>query len=448
MQRFDTIVVGAGAAGLVAGFRAAECGQKTLLLEKNARAGTKILMSGGTRCNLTHATDRKGIVDAFGEQGPFLHSALAAFSPQDTIQTIESQGVKTKIEPGGKVFPVSNQAADVLRALLQRLDQSGCTLALSEPVIALRAEKTNAPDGGFCIQTPHRQLLTDRVILTTGGQSYPGCGTTGDGYRWLRAMGHTLVPPRPALTPITTDEPWIHQLKGLTIPDVQLRILQDLEPGASPTCQATDAVPPSPARRRANSQRRRRTPPWLDERRGSFLFTHFGMSGPVALDISRTIARHPLPDSLSLLCDFAPQVDSTTLDRQIRAAWATHGKKQVVHPLSQCVPRRLAECLLEALAIDPQLRAAEVNKHARQSIVQRIKGWPVRVRGTRGFRKAEVTAGGVVRDEVDSRTMASRIVPGLYIAGELLDLDGPIGGYNFQAAFSTGYLAGQSQSNP
>src|SRR5436305_3107021 len=219
-QAEEVVVVGAGAAGLMAAIRAAERGRRTLLLEKNRQPGVKILMSGGTRCNITQATDNRGIVAAYGPPGRFLHSALAALSVEATIDFFEAEGVATKVEETGKVFPVSNRAADVLGALLRRLQRSGATLALDEPLLDLRRSEV-----GFTLLTPKRTLHAARAVLTTGGQSYPGSGTTGDGYRLAAQFGHTIIPPRPALVPITTSAPWVAELRGLTLPDVAFRVL-------------------------------------------------------------------------------------------------------------------------------------------------------------------------------------------------------------------------------
>src|SRR5689334_5893131 len=210
-ERADIVVVGAGAAGLVAAIRAAECGRRVLLLEKNRKPGVKILMSGGTRCNITHATDNRGIVEAYGPPGRFLHSALAALSVQDTLDLFHAEGVGTKVEETGKVFPVSDRAVDVLDALLRRLRRSGATLALAEPVLDL-----DATADGFTVAMPSRTVSCRSVILTTGGRSYPGCGTTGDGYRLAQKFGHTVVPTRPALVPISSPEGWVAGLRGVT----------------------------------------------------------------------------------------------------------------------------------------------------------------------------------------------------------------------------------------
>src|SRR5262245_332169 len=209
---FDVIVLGAGAAGLMAAIHAAERGKRTLLLEKNRKPGVKILMSGGTRCNITHDCDNRGIVAAYGAPGKFLYSPLAALSVRDTIAFFESEGVPTKIEETGKVFPVSNKATDVLEALLRRLRRSGATLALGEPATDLRKSEDS-----FAITTPQRLLSTPRVIVTTGGQSYPGSGTRGDGYAFTSRFGHAIVPPRPALVPLTVRANWVGELRGVTL---------------------------------------------------------------------------------------------------------------------------------------------------------------------------------------------------------------------------------------
>ncbi len=402
----DVAVIGAGAAGLVAAIRSAECGARVLLLEKNRRPGVKILMSGGTRCNITHATDNRGIVDAYGPPGRFLHSALAALSVQDTIDLFEQEGVATKVEETGKVFPVSNRASDVLEALLRRLDRSGAQLLTEEPLRELTPE-----DGGFVLTTAKKVRRARRIILTTGGQSYPGSGTTGDGFVVAARLGHTIVTPRPALVPITVSVPWVRELRGVTVPDTGVRILEGLQP--------------------------------LAARRGSLLFAHFGLSGPVILDVSRVVSGHARPGSLEVELDFVPAIKESALDEAVRTETAAAGKRQLAAVLSPWLPRRLAEALLPAAGLPVDRKAAALSRTERSAVVAAMKRLHLPITGTLGFGRAEVTAGGVALDEVDSRSMQSKRVPGLYLAGEILDLDGPIGGYNFQAAWSTGWLAGE-----
>jgi predicted Rossmann fold flavoprotein len=408
MEQFDVVIIGSGPAGLMAGCRAALRGRRTLVLEKNRRAGVKILLSGGTRCNLTHATDCRGIVAAFGPSGRFLHSALAALGPQQLLDLFDAEGVPTKTEANGKVFPASDRAADVLDALLRRLDSSGCTLALEEPLHDIQPH-----EDGFQLITAARTILAEKVILATGGQSYPQCGTTGDGYRWAAALGHTIVEPRTALVPITTHAGWVTALQGITIPDAAVKVVE------------SDGT-------------------YLAEQRGAVLFAHFGLTGPAILDVSRAVSRHSSPTTLLLQCDFLPEINQQELAQMLQQECQAAPRKQLSVILARWIPHRLAESLVEIAQLSPDLRAAELSKRQRQDLVTMVKRQPIPVAGTMGFRKAEVTSGGVSLDEVDSRTMESRLVKNLLFAGELLDLDGPIGGYNFHAAFSTGWLAGEN----
>lgn len=402
MNSYEVIVIGAGAAGMFAAARAAQRGRRVLLLEKNRKTGVKILMSGGSRCNLTHATDRRGIVEAFGRQGRFLHSPLAALGPDELIALFNAEGVATKVEPTGKVFPVSDRALDVAAACQRMLIESGAQLALDEPVLSLIHEGE-----GFELQTTKQTVNASRVVLTTGGQSYPGCGTSGDGYAWAKTLGHKIVPPRPALAPLTTNATWVHKLQGVTLADARLSIT---EPDKKP----------------------------VDARRGSLLFTHFGLSGPVAMDLSHVITERPSADWIAV-CDFAPD----TTEQSLLERLATGGSTALAL-LTEFSPKSLAEALCEQTGVPPEKRLAELSKRDRRALADALKRQPISIAGTLGFKKAEVTAGGVALDQVDSRTMESKISPGLFLAGEVLDLDGPIGGYNFQAAFSTGWLAGES----
>jgi predicted Rossmann fold flavoprotein len=389
---------------LMAVTHAAERGRRVLLLEKGKKPGVKILMSGGTRCNITHDCDNRGIVEAFGPNGKFLHSALAYFGVKETVQYFHDEGVMTKIEETGKIFPVSDRALDVLQALLRRLTRSGATLAITEP-----AKEIDAIDGGFRITTPLRTITAPKVLITTGGLSFPGCGTTGDGYGFAKKFGHTIVPTRPSLVPVTVDVDWVKDLSGLTMPDVTVRVMLEAKALAS--------------------------------RRGSLLFAHFGLSGPVALDVSRAVSGHGKPRELALEFDLLPGVPEADVQNYLQAESLAQGKKQLASVLAEKLPRRICDHLLTLTGQAVDRRAAALSKPDRLALSAAVKRLRVPVKGTLGYEKAEVTAGGVTLDEVDSRTMQSKLQPGLYFAGEVLDLDGWIGGYNFQSAWSTGTLA-------
>ncbi|HYH67895.1 MAG TPA: NAD(P)/FAD-dependent oxidoreductase [Urbifossiella sp.] len=405
---WDAIVVGAGAAGLVAATHAAERGRRVLLLEKGRKPGVKILMSGGTRCNITHDCDARGIVEAFGPNGKFLHSALAALGPREVVALFEAEGVATKVEETGKIFPVSDRAVDVLEALLNRLRRSGAVLATSEPATGIAA----LPEGGFRVTTATRTVTAEKVLITTGGKSYPGCGTTGDGYGFAAAFGHTVTATRPALVPLTVQPAWVAELRGITLPDVTLKVTENGKV--------------------------------LTSRRGSTLFAHFGLTGPAPLDVSRAVSGHPAPATLVLEVDLLPGEPEPHFDEYLRAESLASGKKQLAGVLAEKLPRRVCDQLLTLCGMPAERKAAALSKPDRQALVAAVKRLRIPLRGTLGFEKAEVTAGGVSLDEVDSRTMQSKRQPGLYLAGEVLDLDGWIGGYNFQSAWSTGWLAGRN----
>lgn len=405
---YDAVIAGAGAAGLMAAIHTAERGRRVLLLEKGRKPGVKILMSGGTRCNITHDCDARGIVAAFGPNGKFLHSALAAFGPRDAVEFFHAEGVATKVEETGKVFPVSDRALDVLHALLRRLERAGVRAALGEPATDVAA----LPEGGFRLATPVRSITCERLLITTGGLSYPGCGTTGDGYGFARAFGHTIVPTRPALVPLTVAADWVPGLKGITIPEVGLKVVD-------PSGKV------------------------LAARGGSMLFAHFGLTGPAPLDVSRAVSAHPQPTTLTLEVDLLPSVTEPQFDEFLRVETAAQGKKQLAVVMAEKLTRRLCDQVLALAGLPPDRKAAALSKPDRQTLVALTKRLRLPLRGTLGYGKAEVTAGGVSLDEVDSRTMQSKRHPGLFLAGEVLDLDGWIGGYNFQSAWSTGWLAGR-----
>jgi len=425
---YDVIVVGAGAAGLMAATSAASRGRRVLLLEKNRKLGVKILMSGGTRCNITHNCDTAGIIKAFGRNGRFLHSALAALPPPEVVQKIEAAGVATKVEDTGKVFPVSNRAIDVRDALVRMATEAG---AVIEPESAV--EQIERLSDGFTVQVAGpggRAIGCESLLITTGGQSYPGCGTTGDGYAWARQFGHSIVDTVPALVPILNSDDWVNDLKGITIEKVIVQVVE------RPPAEVDDSADGSPKKKKRKSR-------CLVERQGSFLFTHFGFSGPAALDVSREIAKHPNRKQLHLVCDFLPSIKPDALIAQLQQRKSNDGKQQASSLLADYFPRRLSDQLLNQAGIAPATRNAELSKASIQKLVDMVKRHSFEINGTLGFEKAEVTAGGVNLKEVDSKSMESKLQPSLFFAGEVLDLDGFIGGFNFQSAFSTGWLAGQ-----
>ncbi len=415
---YDVIVIGGGAAGLMAAASASKHGKRTLLLEKNRKFGVKILMSGGTRCNITHNTDIRGIVKAFGRNGKFLHSALSVFSPDDCVELFNELGVATKVESTGKVFPVSNKAIDVRDALVRFATESGTQLVNETPVVGL--EKLSSND--FEIQTEVGVWQARSVVVTTGGLSFPGCGTTGDGYPWAESFGHSIIKTVPALTPLISNCEWANRLKGVTLDPTKVEVWEPVD---------------------GDTPRKKRKP--LISNTSSLLFTHFGFSGPAAMNVSRSVAGHQSKKTLNFVCDLLPNEKAGTIEQKLAEAKKSAGSKSVGRAVCETFPqfpKRLIETLLTECGIEPVFRFAELSARNLREFADILKKLTFPLQGTHGYEKAEVTAGGVKLSEVNSSTMESKLVENLFFAGEILDLDGPIGGFNFQSAWSTGWLAG------
>jgi predicted Rossmann fold flavoprotein len=405
---YDAIVLGAGAAGLWAAAVAGERGRRILVLEKNARVGAKILASGGGACNLTTTLPAPEAARWFRRDGErFLGPAFRALSPQALRERFEGLGVATETEPAlEKVWPVSRRAHDVAAALLARARAAGACVRTATPATGL--ERLTA---GWRVSTPRGAVEAGRVLVAVGGCSYPRTGTTGDAYAWLRALGHTVTPLAAALAPLVVEVPWVRELAGIALEVV---------------ARAIDAEGHV-----------------LTERRRPLLFTHTGLSGPAAMDVSRWFDLPAGPGGRPrLVLDLAPDLAEGALRSALDQAAAAAGPAWRALPAA--LPERLRRGVCQAAQVDALAPAAGLARQQRHALVLALKRLELPVVGTRGLDHAEVTAGGVALGEVDPGTMASRLAPGLFLAGELLDLDGPIGGFSFQAAFATAELAGRA----
>ncbi|NCC75032.1 MAG: NAD(P)/FAD-dependent oxidoreductase [Clostridia bacterium] len=396
------VVIGAGPAGLLAAGRAAECGAQVRLLEKNHQPGRKLLITGAGRCNITSAVDRDTFVAQFFGQGRFLYPALQTMYREELLDLLARTGVHCQVDHQGKYFPITNQSGDVLAAMLRYGQRQGVHL-VTDSVVSSIVKK---PDH-FEITTSQKTVLAGAVILTTGGMTYPVTGSTGDGYRLAAQLGHSIVPPRPALAPLITEQSYVRDLAGLSLPDVEVRLVQ---PGQKPVIQ-----------------------------RGDLLLTHKGVSGPVILRLSRE-----LKGTASLHINLQPAMTRPELASAILERFAQGGRQHIKNCLHDFLPHRLVSPLLTAAGIEMDRLAAQAGRRTAEQIAQAISDWTLSVTGTQGVHIAMVTAGGVTLREINPATLESRLVPGLYFAGEVLDLDGDTGGFNLQAACSTGYLAGQS----
>jgi len=404
---YDLIVIGAGPAGLMSAGRAGELGARVLLLEKNSRPGLKLLSTGQERCNLTNAIDSRQLIKAFGDNGKFLFSALAKFDSRAVIDFFEERGVPIKIEANNRAFPVSNQALDVLRCLLDYLKQSNVELMTG---VAVKKIIKQGNKISKIILANGNELIANHYIITTGGLSYPATGSTGDGYAWLKSLGHSIVPTFPALTPIIVKDKLVKDLEGLSLTNVKFTIIK-------------------------NNQ-------VVDSRLGEAIFTAKGLSGPAIFALSGLVARS-LP-KLTLSLDFLPEDKPEALDKRLQTLFAGHKNKQLKNVLVELLSSRLASALIQQAKIKPDTEINQVTKAYRLKLVALIKNFNLDIAGVDGYHKAMLTSGGVDLSELDPKTMHSKLVKNLSVAGEILDLSGPTGGYNLQMCWSTGRLAGES----
>jgi len=410
---YDVIVVGAGAAGLIAAGRAAELGGSVLLLEKMERAGRKLLITGKGRCNITNDAPLNEFFDHIYPNSRFLKHAFSAFFSKDIIRLLEENGLETTVERGGRVFPVTNKSADVVSALMKWILRNQVGIRYGH-----KAESLTVFDGmvkGLKVitQVGKQEIEGKNVILCTGGKSYPATGSDGDGYRMASMVGHTIETPRQALVPIETEGNLAARLQGLSLKNIKAIVW-------------------------VNGKK-------LKEEFGELLFTHFGLSGPIILSLSRFIVEELQKKSkVEVSIDLKPAIDEVKLDKRLLRDLDEHGKKRMDNIFRMWLPSSMIPVFLELTGVDGSKEGHQLSSNERRKILFLMKGFKVNVTGYRSFKEAIITAGGVVTTEIDAKTMQSKLVRNLYFAGEMIDLDADTGGFNLQIAFSTGWLAAES----
>ena len=434
MSKHQVIVIGGGPAGLMAAGQAAASGAETLLLEKMSHPGRKLLITGKGRCNLSNVAPLEEFIEHFSPDGRFLRSAFTRFFTDELIEFFDKLGVETVLERGERIYPVSNDAQDVVDALTYWVQKNGASMRTHTKVERLLVEHdrvvgvrvANPPASPYGSDKSHGaksktqpasiDYRSKSVIIATGGASYPGTGSTGDGYRLAGDVGHTIVPIRPALVPLETSGKIALRLQGLSLRNVNARLIVDESKQA--------------------------------EAFGEMLFTHFGLSGPIILSLSRKVVDALRENhEVVLSIDLKPGLDDAKLDARLMRDFDTHGKRQYRTLLQELLPRKLIPVCIDLTGIPPDKRAHQITSDERKRLRTWLKDFRFQISGHRSFAQAIVTAGGVSTREVNPRSMASLIIDGLYFAGEVLDLDADTGGYNLQAAFSTGWLAGHSAAN-
>jgi predicted Rossmann fold flavoprotein len=407
MKNYDVIVIGGGPAGLFAAGTAAQQGAKVLLLEKNARCGAKVLLTGKGRCNVTHhEEDPRKFVQPFGRNGRALLTALYAFGVKEVVAFFEAGKVPLQLERGGRIFPKSGEAKDVLQALLDFAVATGVSIQTDCVVRNLacldgRVKTVTAARGTFSAGS---------VILATGGLSYPETGCTGDGYKWARETGHELVQPEPALVPIRLQESWTAEVSRFNLKNVRISVF-------------------------AGGRK-------VDERFGEAFFTRNGIGGPIVLDMSSGIRDALKEGKVTLRLDLKPAVAEHLFDKRLQRELAEHSNQDFAKSLGALLPRDMIPVFLRLVGIDPGKKCHSVTREERHKLLRLFKELELNVTGCEGFNRAIVTSGGVSLHDIDMRSMRSKKIENLFFAGEMIDLDGPTGGYNLQVCWSTGYLAG------
>ena len=405
----EIVIVGGGAAGLMAAGTACRRGRPVTLIDCNATLARKVRITGKGRCNVTNDCDADRLMAAMRTNGRFLYSAFSRFAPADTIRFFEGMGVPLKTERGGRVFPLSDRAEDIAEALVCWAEDAE---VLEGRVTALLPGE-NGGIGGVRLEDG-REIGCERLLLATGGMSYPGTGSRGDGYRLAGMAGHTIVPPRASLVPVETSDGYTGALQGLSLRNVTLTL-------TGPDRKGRERV--------------------LFSELGEMLFTHFGVSGPLVLRAT-TLMEEPA-GRYRMAVDLKPALDREKLDSRILRDFERYRNRDFLNALGELLPRKLIPVAIALAGIDPHTKVHQITRAERAALVEVIKAFPVTPSRLRPIAEAIVTAGGVDVREVDPRTMASKICPGLFFAGELLDVDGVTGGFNLQIAFSTGHLAGE-----
>lgn len=409
MNNFDVIIVGGGPAGLLAAGRAAELDGKVLILEKMRLPGRKLLITGKGRCNITNDASVGEFVKHVYPNGKFLRNAFGQFYSKDIIELLEKHGVESTLERGGRYFPASNKSADVLNALLKWVNDLKVEIQTGQKVEKLIVE--NKVIQGLVANG--QEFLAPKVILATGGKSYPATGSNGEGYELARRVGHSIEKPIPALVPIETEGGIAQKLQGLNLRNVKAVVW-------------------------VNGKK-------MGEDFGEMIFTHFGLSGPIILTLSRIIvAELQKANKVEITIDLKPALDEQKLDNRLIRDLNEHGKKKVGNIFRNWLPASMVPVFIELLEIDPEKECHQVSAKERKQIRYLLKNLTFKVSHHRSFKEAIITAGGVPTSEISPKTMESKIISGLYFAGEMIDLDAETGGYNLQIAYSTGWLAGNS----
>ena len=410
----DIVVIGGGPAGMMAAGRAAECGRTVLLLEKNKTLGKKLLLTGGGRCNLTNGISNiRAMLAKYKGSDQFLFSAFSQFGVKDTLSFFNKRGMATKEEDEGRVFPVSNKAQSVLDSLVQYIKEGGVEIRTSAAVSDISIDNLTKD---IHIRLKDKTEITAKsCIIATGGISYPETGSTGDGFAWLKKFGHTIIDNDFALVPIELKDDWAKKLSGLTLNDIRLSVF-------------------------LNGQKQKN----FSKQEGKLLFTHFGVSGPTVLNMSKDIGELLQGGEIVIGLDLFPKLDHGALKQKLQTLLVAESNKKLKNTLSEIIPSAIVPNILEIAGINGETANHSVRSEERMKLVALMKGIPLHIKGLLGADKAIVSSGGVALEEINFKTMQSRLIPNLYIIGDVLNINRPSGGYSLQLCWTTGFVSGNA----
>lgn len=403
------VVIGGGAAGMLAAGTAASRGKDVILLEKNEKLGKKIYITGKGRCNITNTGDVEELLNNVTDNKNFLYSAFYSFSNEDIIQLLHTYGTPTKVERGNRVFPISDKSSDVIKALTKYLESHHVDIRFNSEVIDILIDQGTITGVKLKDQSV---IYCNQVIIATGGLSYPTTGSTGDGYRFAKEAGHHITPLKPALVPLETEEDWTRELQGLALKNVRLTAFH-------------------------NSRE-------IYSDLGEMLFTHFGISGPIVLSMSNYINRYLNKGKILVTLDMKPGLDDEKLDRRIQNDFEKYSRKQFKNALDDLLPSKMIPQIINLSGISPDKNVHQITKDERKKLILLLKHLEMHILRTRPIKEAIVTSGGIQIKEINPSSMESKLIKGLFFAGEVIDVSALTGGYNLQIAFSTGYLAGMN----
>lgn len=464
MKVWDVIVIGGGASGMMAACIAAKRGRKVLLLEKNGTLGKKLLITGGGRCNVTNGEQNlRKLLEKYQESDKFLFSAFSQFGVTESLKFFNSRNMPTKTEAEKRVFPLSNKAESVWKVLVDEMQKNNVEIISKATVLGISMPRSeDSPDSNSIDIKPNSAIVkvaikegikdvaveftTKSIVIATGGTSRPETGSTGDAYAWLRKLGHKIITPKPSLVPVRIKDAWVKEIQGITVTDIKItliRLVDSIDP-SNPNDVGDSSVLSDPTDIGNPGEKVTKIEEKEYSKKGKILFTHFGVSGPTVLNMSKDISEHIKYDRVLLSLDLKPSYDHGQMNTALQNLFAEENNRKIKNALATFIPSALVNIILEHASVNEGTVCNSVTREKRLALIESIKNLKMEVEGLLGTDKAIITSGGVELSEIDFKTMRSRVVPNIFIIGDMLNIDRPSGGYSLQLCWTTGFVAGSN----